>query len=95
MLLGVFPNPDSLKIKRKRHLPALRVHFPTDECPLGHAMRLQLFQRMMSNLFNFLEDIIEVFMDDFLIYGSNFSDFCLNILEKVLKRYVKSNLVLN
>lgn len=37
---------------------------------------------------------MEVFMDEFSIYGSSFSD-CLRNLEKVLEWCVKSNLVLN
>ncbi|GJS57233.1 uncharacterized protein Tco_0652017 [Tanacetum coccineum] len=37
------------------------------------------------------EDIIEVFMDDFTVHG----DSCLINLEKILKRCIESNLVLN
>ena len=33
-------------------------------------------------------------MDDFIVYGSSF-DGCLDSLEKVLKRCIKTNLVLN
>ncbi|GJX00920.1 DNA-directed DNA polymerase [Tanacetum coccineum] len=40
------------------------------------------------------EDIIEVFMDDFTIHGDSF-DSCLINLEKILKRCIESNLVLN
>lgn len=43
---------------------------------------------------DFLEDIMEVFMNDFLVYGSSF-DACLANLERVLERCVKVNLVLN
>ena len=42
----------------------------------------------------FVENIIEVFMDDFSMYGSSFNDF-LNNLSKVLQRYKEANLVLN
>jgi len=41
-----------------------------------------------------LEKGIEVFMDDFSIYGSTFSS-CLENLDTVLKRCVETNLVLN
>ena len=39
-------------------------------------------------------DSMEIFMDDFSIFGSSF-ETCLNQLEKVLKRSVESNLVLS
>ena len=53
------------------------------------------YQRCMMAIFsNILEDCIEVFMDDFSIYGSSF-DVCLHNLELVLKRCKQTNLVLN
>ena len=53
------------------------------------------FQRCMINIFSdFLENCIEVFMDDFTVYGS-FFDVCLDSLEKVLNRCTETNLVLN
>lgn len=51
------------------------------------------FQRCMMEIFtDFLDDIIEVFMDDFSVYGSTFKG-CLTNLEKVLDMCVKVNLV--
>ena len=45
------------------------------------------FQRCMISIFSdFLENCIEVFMDDFTVYGSSF-DGCLNSLEKVLNLF--------
>jgi hypothetical protein len=41
-----------------------------------------------------VEKVMEVFMDDFSIYGKTFED-CLAILYKVLKRYQMADLVLN
>ncbi|GJX02978.1 reverse transcriptase domain-containing protein [Tanacetum coccineum] len=41
-----------------------------------------------------IEDSMKVFMDDFFIFGSSF-DHCLKNLEKMLKRYEETNLVLN
>ncbi|GJX94886.1 reverse transcriptase domain-containing protein [Tanacetum coccineum] len=41
-----------------------------------------------------IEDTIEVFMDDFSVFGSSF-DHCLKNLEKMLKRCEETNLVLN
>jgi len=53
------------------------------------------FQRYMLSIFSdFLEKCIEVFMDDFIVYGSSF-DACLDSLEKVLNRFIESIIVLN
>jgi len=53
------------------------------------------FQRCMLSIFsNFIEKSIEVFMDDFFVFGSSF-DICLSNLDTVLKRCVETNLVLN
>jgi hypothetical protein len=53
------------------------------------------FQRcMMSIFFDMIEEIIEVFMDDFSIYGKTFDD-CLKNLDKVLQRCEEKHLVLN
>ncbi|GJW79318.1 reverse transcriptase domain-containing protein [Tanacetum coccineum] len=41
-----------------------------------------------------IEDKMEVFMDDFFVFGSSF-DHCLKNLEKMLKRCEETNLVLN
>ena len=53
------------------------------------------FQRCMFAIFpDLLEKAIEVFMDDFSVYGSTFSS-CLKNLDTVLKWCVEINLVLN
>ena len=44
---------------------------------------------MLNILTGFIWKCIEVFMDDFTIYGNNF-DSCLNSLELILKRYMYS-----
>ncbi|KAK1661028.1 hypothetical protein QYE76_049187 [Lolium multiflorum] len=49
----------------------------------------------MSAIFHgFCESIVEVFMDDFFVYGNSF-DSCLRNLDKVLQRCEETNLVLN
>jgi len=48
----------------------------------------------MASFFDFIEDIMEVFMDDFSVYGTTF-DHCLKNLSQVLQRYKDMNLVLN
>ena len=53
------------------------------------------FQRCMTAIFSdLIEQIMEVFMDDFTIYGKTF-DNCLINLEKVFKRCKEVDLVLN
>ena len=49
---------------------------------------------MMSLFSDLIEDCMEVFMDDFSVYGDSFS-LCLDSLVRVLDRCVSSNLVLN
>ncbi|KAK1647096.1 hypothetical protein QYE76_064901 [Lolium multiflorum] len=52
-------------------------------------------ERCMSAIFHgFCESIVEVFMDDFSVYGNSF-DNCLRNLDKVLQRCEETNLVLN
>ena len=53
------------------------------------------FQRCIMAIFaNMMEKSIEVFMDDFSVFGSSF-ECCLSNLERVLKRCEETNLVLN
>ncbi|KAG8492637.1 hypothetical protein CXB51_010084 [Gossypium anomalum] len=53
------------------------------------------FQRCMLSIFShFIEKGIEVFMDDFTVYGNTFTECLLN-LSNVLKRCLEYNLVLN
>jgi hypothetical protein len=53
------------------------------------------FQRCMMAIFSDLvEKFMEVFMDDFSVYGKTFED-CLGNLDKVLKRCQMADLVLN
>jgi hypothetical protein len=49
---------------------------------------------MMAVFSKFIEEIVEVFMDDFSIYGKTFVD-CLANLDKVLTRCAEVDLVLN
>ncbi|WVZ93921.1 hypothetical protein U9M48_039871 [Paspalum notatum var. saurae] len=49
---------------------------------------------MMAIFFDLIENIMEVFMDDFTVYGKTF-DGCLENLEKVLQRCKEVDLVLN
>jgi hypothetical protein len=49
---------------------------------------------MMAVFSEFIEEIVEVFMDDFSFYGKTFMD-CLANLEKVLTRCAEVDFVLN
>ena len=48
----------------------------------------------MAIFSEFLEESVEIFMDDFSVFGNSF-EACLANLEKVLKRCEDTNLVLN
>ena len=74
-------------------------------CPYGtYAYRCMLFRLcnapasfqwcMMSIFSDMIEEIMEVFMDDFTVYDKTFTD-CLENLEKVLQRCEEKHLVLN
>ena len=53
------------------------------------------FQRCMMSMFSDLvEEAMEIFMDDFSVYGSSFEN-CLEILETVLQRCQDKNFALN
>ncbi|CAN6723552.1 unnamed protein product [Malus baccata var. baccata] len=63
--------------------------------PFGLCNAPATFQRCMVSIFSdFIEKIIEVFMDDFSVFGDSF-DGCLENLTLILKRCVETNLVLN
>jgi hypothetical protein len=54
-----------------------------------------LFQRCMMSIFSdMIEEIMEVFIDDFSLYGKTFNDGLEN-LDKVLQRCEEKHLVLN
>ncbi|KAM2449745.1 hypothetical protein PS1_019816 [Malus domestica] len=63
--------------------------------PFGLCNAPATFQRCMMSIFSdYLEKIIEVFMDDFSVFGDSF-DGCLHNLSLIFKRCVETNLVLN
>ena len=49
---------------------------------------------MTTIFFDFCEKIVDVFMDDFSVYGTYFDD-CLSNLDRVLQRCEETNFVLN
>ena len=69
--------------------------FAFQRMPFGLCNAPVTFQRcMMSILTNMVEKFLEVFMDDFSVFGDSYDD-CLRNLELVLQHYEETNLVLN
>jgi len=69
--------------------------FAYRKMPFGLCNAPATFQRCMLAIFaDLVENCIEVFMDDFSVFGSTF-DLCLQNLDVVLRRCVETNLVLN
>jgi hypothetical protein len=63
--------------------------------PFGLCNAPASFEMCMMAIFSDLNDkVMEVFMDDFSVYGKTFDD-CLANLDKVLKRCRMADLVLN
>jgi hypothetical protein len=61
----------------------------------GLCNALASFQRCMMSIFSdIIEEIMEVFIDDFSVYGKTFDDY-LKKLDKVLQRCEEKHLVLN
>ncbi|GJT69886.1 reverse transcriptase domain-containing protein [Tanacetum coccineum] len=69
--------------------------FAYQRMPFGLCNAPGTFQRCMMAIFHdMIENTMEVFMDDFSVFGDSF-DSCLSNLEKMLKRCEDTNLVLN
>ncbi|GKA59528.1 reverse transcriptase domain-containing protein [Tanacetum coccineum] len=69
--------------------------FAYHRMPFGLCNALGTFQRCMMAIFhNMIEKIMEVFMDDFSVFGNSFGN-CLSRVDKMLKRCEDTNLCLN
>lgn len=63
--------------------------------PFGLCNAPATFQQCMIVVFNDLvENIMELFMDDFSVFGDSF-ELCLHNLEKVLSHCEETNIILN
>ena len=63
--------------------------------PFGLCNAPATFQRsMMSMFYDFMEEAMKIFMDDFSVYGSSF-EHCMKNLETILRRCQDKNLALN
>ncbi|GKC34270.1 reverse transcriptase domain-containing protein, partial [Tanacetum coccineum] len=69
--------------------------FAYHRMPFGLCNAPGTFQRYMMAIFHdMIDKTMEVFMDDFSVFGDSF-DSCLSNLERMLKRCEDTNLVLN
>ena len=89
---------DTLVIIKFQSILMTRVRLPS-LAPMGHSFGLcnapASFQRCMMAIFSdLIENIREVFMDDFSVYGTYFNQFLEN-LDKVLKICQETHLFLN
>nr|GEV08982.1 reverse transcriptase domain-containing protein [Tanacetum cinerariifolium] len=94
-ILGLFSNPDRSQNQEKTTFTCLYGTFAYRRMPFGLCNALGTFQKCMIVIFHdMIEKTMEVFMDDFLVFGDSFSS-CLSNLDKMLKRCEDTNLVLN
>ncbi|GKC53127.1 putative nucleotidyltransferase, ribonuclease H [Tanacetum coccineum] len=92
---GYFQIPIALEDQKKTTFTCPYETFAYKRIPFGLCNALASFQRCMTAIFHkLIEDNMEVFMDDFSVFGSSF-DHCLKNLKKMLKRYEETILVLN
>ncbi|GJZ13526.1 reverse transcriptase domain-containing protein [Tanacetum coccineum] len=93
--LGYFQIPIDLQDQEKTTFTCPYGTFAYRRMPFGLCNAPDTFQRCMMAIFHdMIEKTMEVFMDDFSVFGDNF-DLCLSNLEKMLKRCEDTNLVLN
>ncbi|GJZ87084.1 reverse transcriptase domain-containing protein [Tanacetum coccineum] len=91
---GYFQIPIAPEDQEKTTFTCLYGTFTYKQMPFRLCNTPATFQRCIIAIFHeLIEDIIEVFMDDFSIFGSSFDHYLKN-LEKMLKRCEETNLVL-
>nr|GFB35445.1 reverse transcriptase domain-containing protein [Tanacetum cinerariifolium] len=92
---GYFQIPIDPQDQEKLLSHALMEPSRTDACHLACVMLQVLSQRCMMSIFHdMIKKTMEVFMDDFSVFGDSFSS-CLTNLDKMLNRCEETNLVLN
>ncbi|GJV44239.1 reverse transcriptase domain-containing protein [Tanacetum coccineum] len=92
---GYFQIPIDLQDQEKSTFTCPYGKFAYRRMPFGLCNAPGTFQRCMMAIFhNMIEEIMEVFMDDFSVFVDSFSS-CLSHLDKMLKRCEDTNLVLN
>ncbi|GKD42197.1 putative nucleotidyltransferase, ribonuclease H, partial [Tanacetum coccineum] len=92
---GFFQIPIALEDQEKTTFTCPYGTFAYQRMPFGLCNAPATFQRCMTVIFHdMVEDFMEVFMDDFSVFGNSFNH-CLSNLEKMLARCEETNLVLN
>nr|GEW99684.1 DNA-directed DNA polymerase [Tanacetum cinerariifolium] len=92
---GYFQIPIDPKDQEKTTFTCPYETFAYLRMPFGLCNAPSTFQRgMMAIFYDMIEKTIEVFMDDFLVFGNSFQS-CLSLLERMLKRCEDTNLCLN
>nr|GEY96645.1 reverse transcriptase domain-containing protein [Tanacetum cinerariifolium] len=92
---GYFQIPSDPQDQEKTTFTCPYGTFAYRRMPFGLCNAPGTFQRCMKAIFHdMIEKTMEVFMDDFLVFGDSFLS-CLTNLDKMLKRCEETNLVLN
>ncbi|GJU41935.1 reverse transcriptase domain-containing protein [Tanacetum coccineum] len=92
---GYFQIPIDPKDQEKTTFTCPYGTFAYRRMPFGLCNAPGTFQRCMMAIFHdMIEKTMEVFMDDFSVFGNSFST-CLTNLDKMLKRCEDTNLALN
>ncbi|GJR24959.1 reverse transcriptase domain-containing protein [Tanacetum coccineum] len=93
--LGFFHIPITLEDQEKITFTCPYGTFAYRQIPFGLCNAPAAFQRCMTAIFHdMVEDFMEVFMDDFSVFGNSFN-CCLANLDRMLARCEETNLVLN
>ncbi|GKD07028.1 reverse transcriptase domain-containing protein [Tanacetum coccineum] len=93
--LGYFQIPLAPEDQEKTNFTCPYRTFAYRRMPFGLCNAPATFQRCMTAIFHDMcKDFMEVFMDDFSVFGNSF-DSCLNNLSRMLARCKETNLVLN
>ncbi|GJR58252.1 reverse transcriptase domain-containing protein [Tanacetum coccineum] len=93
--LGYFQIPIDPQDQEKTTFTCPYGTFAYRRMPFGLCNAPGTFQRCMMAIFHdMIEKTMEVFMDDFSVFGDSFAS-CLSNLDKMLKRCEDTNLVLN
>nr|GEX26920.1 DNA-directed DNA polymerase [Tanacetum cinerariifolium] len=93
--LGYFQIPIDPKDQEKTTFTCPYETFTYKRMPFGLCNAPGMFQRCMMAIFHdMIEQTMEVFMDDFSVFGNSFST-CLTNLEKMLKRCEDTKLSVN
>nr|GEY95299.1 reverse transcriptase domain-containing protein [Tanacetum cinerariifolium] len=92
---GYFQIPIDPKDQEKTTFTCPNGTFAYRRMPFGLCNALGTFQRCMMAIFHdMIEKTMEVFMDDFSVFGNSFQS-CLSHLDQMLKRCEDTNLCLN